>query len=94
MNMREYEARRTPSVFPILGKGRNKTMRLLHMGLPRWLSDKSLPAKVGDPWVPSLGQEDAWRREYQSTPVFLPGESHGQRNLVVYSAGDHRVIRN
>ena len=33
------------------------------MGLPRWLSDMSLPANVGDPWVPSLGQEDAWRRE-------------------------------
>ena len=38
-------------------------MRLLHMGLPRWLSDKHLPANAGDPWVPSLGQEDAWRRE-------------------------------
>ena len=26
-----------------------------------------------------------WRREWQPTPVFLPGESHGQRNLVSYS---------
>ena len=26
-----------------------------------------------------------WRRKWQSTPVFLPGESHGQRNLVGYS---------
>ena len=26
-----------------------------------------------------------WRREWQLTPVFLPGESHGQRNLVSYS---------
>ena len=25
-----------------------------------------------------------WRREWQPTPVFLPGESHGQRNLVRY----------
>ena len=23
-----------------------------------------------------------WRREWQPTPVFLPGESHGQRSLV------------
>ena len=23
-----------------------------------------------------------WRREWQTTPVFLPGESHGQRSLV------------
>ena len=26
-----------------------------------------------------------WRREWQSTPVFLPGESHGQRSLGGYS---------
>ena len=26
-----------------------------------------------------------WRRKWQSTPVFLPGESHGQRSLVGYS---------
>ena len=25
------------------------------------------------------------RREWQPTPVFLPGESHGQRSLVGYS---------
>ena len=27
----------------------------------------------------------SWRREWQPTPVFLPGKSHGQRNLVGYS---------
>ena len=26
-----------------------------------------------------------WRRKRQPTPVFLPGVSHGQRNLVGYS---------
>ena len=26
-----------------------------------------------------------WRRKWQRTPVFLPGESHGQRSLVGYS---------
>ena len=26
-----------------------------------------------------------WRRKLQPTPIFLPGESHGQRNLVGYS---------
>ena len=26
-----------------------------------------------------------WRRKWQPTPVFLPGESHGQRSLVDYS---------
>ena len=34
---------------------------------------------------PSLDQEDPWRRERQPTPVFLPGEVHGQRSLVDYS---------
>ena len=26
-----------------------------------------------------------WRRAWQPTPIFLPGESHGQRSLVGYS---------
>ena len=26
-----------------------------------------------------------WRRKWQPTPVFLPGESHGRRNLMGYS---------
>ena len=32
---------------------------------------------------PCVG-ETPWRRKWQPTPVFLPGESHGQRNLVGY----------
>ena len=32
-----------------------------------------------------LGREAPWRREWQPTPVFLTGESHGQRSLVGYS---------
>ena len=27
-----------------------------------------------------------WRRKWQPTPVFLPGESHGQRSLAGYSS--------
>ena len=34
-----------------------------------------------DPWVGRI----PWRREWLSTPVFLPGESHGQRSLAGYS---------
>jgi len=33
-----------------------------------------------DPWVRKI----PWRRKRQPSPVFLPGESHGQRNLVGY----------
>ena len=35
--------------------------------------------------VQSLGREVPWRRKWQSTPVLLPGKSHGQRSLVGYS---------
>ena len=31
------------------------------------------------------GQADHWRRQWQPTPVFLPGESHGQQSLASYS---------
>ena len=31
-----------------------------------------------DPWV----RKTPWRREWQPTPVFLPGESQRQRSLV------------
>ena len=30
------------------------------------------------------------RRAWQSTPVFLPGESHGQRRLAGYSSWGHK----
>ena len=36
-------------------------------------------------WVRSLGGEKPWRRNWQLTPVLLPGKSHGRRNLVGYS---------
>ena len=34
-------------------------------------------------------QQIPWKRAQQPTPVFLPGESHGQRSLAVYSPWDH-----
>ena len=44
---------------------------------------KNLPA-VGrpgfDPWVGKI----PWRRAWQPTPVFLPGESHGWRSPAGY----------
>ena len=31
--------------------------------------------------IPGLGRDPIpWRREWPTTPVFLPGESHGQRS--------------
>ena len=34
-----------------------------------------------NPWVGKI----LWRKEWLPTPVFLPGESHGQGSLVGYS---------
>ena len=41
----------------------------------------------GHDWATSLSlfTFTQWRRQWQPTPVFLPGESHGQRRLVGYS---------
>ena len=39
-----------------------------------------------DPWVGKI----PWRRKWQPTPVFLPGESHGRRSLVGYSPWGHK----
>ena len=33
-----------------------------------------------------MGREDPLEEEMQFTPVFLPGEFHGQRNLAGYSS--------
>ena len=52
---------------------------------------KNLPAlqKTGlDPWVGKI----LWRKEWLPTPVFWPGEFHGQRRLAGYSSmGSQRV---
>ena len=51
------------------------------------LEVKNPPANAGDlrcrfdPWVRKI----PWRRPWQPTQVFLPGESNGQRSLASYS---------
>ena len=40
-----------------------------------------------NPWVGKI----PWKRESLSTPVFLPGESHGQRSLAGYSPSGQTV---
>ena len=50
--------------------------------MAQWV--KNLPV-VQETWVQSLGQEDPLAtREWLPTPVFLPGESHGQKSLAGY----------
>ena len=41
-----------------------------------------------DPWVGKI----PWRRTWQPTPVFLPGESQGQRSLAGYCLCGHKEL--
>ena len=53
--------------------------------LPWWLRWLSICLQCGrpgfDPWVGKI----PWRRKWQPTPVFLPGESQKRRSLAGYS---------
>ena len=42
-----------------------------------------------NPWVRKI----PWRREWQPTPVFLPGESHRERSLAGYSPWGRKTVR-
>ena len=54
---------------------------------------KNSPA-MWETWVqkvPGLGRFP-WRREWQPTPIFLPGEFHGQRSLAGYCSLGHKEL--
>ena len=60
-----------------------------------WLSGKESACQCErnkrhgfNPWVGKI----PWRRKWQPTPVFLPGESHGQRSLGGYSPQDSKEL--
>ena len=59
-----------------------KVFMLIAEGLPRCYSGNEYPWQCRrhgfDPWVRKI----SWRRKWQSSLVFLPGESHGQRGMV------------
>ena len=46
---------------------------------------KNSPASAEETWVQPLSWKNTLEKEMAPTPVFLPGESHGQRRLVGYS---------
>ena len=57
----------------------------LYVGRKEWFTQYLSPGFK--PWVRKI----LWRRAWKPTPVFLPGESHGQRSLVGYSSWGHKV---
>ena len=52
------------------------------MGFPRSSVGKESACSAGDPGFDLGVGKIPWRRAWQPTPVFLSGESHGQRSLV------------
>ena len=64
-----------------------------HKGFPGGAVVRNLPVSAGDAGVQvqSWVGKVLWRREWQSAPVFLPGESHGQRCLEGYTV--HSVAK-
>ena len=63
------------------------------MGFPGGSGGKESNSSAGDlGLIPELGRsrEDPWRREWQPTPVFLLGKSHGQKSLEGYSPQGHK----
>ena len=55
-------------------------------GFPGGSDGQESACKVKNPWVRKI----PWRKKWQPTPVFLPGEFHGQRSLVGYSPWSHK----
>ena len=51
-------------------------------GFPRWLSGKEPTCQCRRHGFNSWAGKIPWRRKWQPTPVFLPGQSHGRRSLL------------
>ena len=66
-------------------KGFPLLLLLRNLGVVLWI--QSFPASR-EPLYPC--KEVQWGRKWQPSPVFLPGESHGQRSLVGYSPPSHK----
>ena len=49
---------------------------------------KNLPTNAEMQWVGNI----PWRSKWQPTPIFLPGDFHGQKSLVGYSPQGHKEL--
>ena len=65
--------------------------RLAEWGLRQWLGGKKSAWQRRHEFNPWVGK-NRWRRKWQPTPVFLPGEFRGQRSLAVYSPRDRNEL--
>ena len=65
----------------------------LTWGCPHRLVGQESACKAGRLGLTPGSGRFPWRRKWQPIPVFLPAESHGQRNLVGYSPSGHKSVR-
>ena len=76
------ESRDLRSVFQQMSNGFEACLELRPTA-PWWLRWERICLQCRGPeFDPSIGKI-TWRRECVSTPVFLPGESHGQKRVLV-----------
>ena len=61
-------------------------------GFPNGSDGKESTGKCRRPGFDPSVRKIPWRRERLSTPVFLPGKSHGQRSLMDYSPWSHKEL--
>ena len=61
------------------------------MGFLGGSNGKESASDAGDPGLILQGKMP-WRREWLPTPVFLPGEFHGQKSLAGYSPWGHKQL--
>ena len=85
----------SPPLFKFLGEKKKRFPPLIlplrrHNGLVAQMvkSPSAMQETRVDPWVGKIPSRRAW----QPTPVFLPGKSHGQKNLAGYSPWGHKEL--
>ena len=71
-----------------VSRGRKELSTRPPGGFPGGTSGKETASQCGRHWRPGFNPwvgKTPWRRAWQPIPVFMPGESHGQRSLTGYS---------
>ena len=95
---REETGRGIQELYPMIGGiaslGVGKSRHKNKPSFPGGSDSKESACNLGDLGSVSEVRKIPWSRKWQPTPVFLPGESLGQRSLTGYSPWGGRVGHN
>ena len=72
----------------MLTTNKQRSNSVVEIGVPWWLRWWRICLQCSIPGFDFWVRKIPWSREWQPTPVFLPGELHGQRSLAGYSPCD------